>query len=68
MKNRKGNAAPPMAFRPRISGSLRLDDVLINMPTVPELGEGDSNIGLDMKLVLGPRRYICITAICMISG
>lgn len=58
MKNRKGNAAPPMAFRPRISGSLRLDDVLINMPTVPELGEGDSNIGLDMKLVLGPKVHL----------
>lgn len=58
MKNRKGNAAPPMAFRPRLAGSLRLDDVLINMPTVPELGEGDTNIGLDMKLVLGPKVHL----------
>ena len=58
MKNRKGNAAPPMAFRPRLAGSLRLDDVLINMPTVPELGEGDSNIGLDMKLILGPKVHL----------
>lgn len=47
-----------MAFRPRLAGSLRLDDVLINMPTVPELGEGDTNIGLDMKLVLGPKVHL----------
>lgn len=51
----QGNEPPPFAYRPQIKGSVRLDDVLVNMPTVPELGEGSSNIGMDIKVELGPK-------------
>ena len=50
-----GNGPPPFAYRPQIKGKVRLDDVLVNMPTVPELGEGSSNIGLDVAVELGPK-------------
>lgn len=46
---------PVFGYRPLIKGSLRLDDVLVNMPTIPEMGEGSSNFGLDVKLDLGPK-------------
>ncbi len=51
----KGNEPPPVEYRPQIKGSVRLDDVLVNMPTIPEMGEGESNIGMDLKLELGPK-------------
>ena len=47
----KGNERPPVEYRPLIKGQLKLDDVLVNMPTVPELGEGESNFGLDLLVV-----------------
>lgn len=43
-----------VGFRPFIKADIRLDDVLVNMPTIPELGEGSSNYGLDVKVTLGP--------------
>ena len=51
----QGNNPPPFAYRPQVKGSVRLDDVLVNIPTVPELGEGSSNIGLDVRAELGPK-------------
>lgn len=45
---------PALMYRPQIKGFLRLDDVLVNMPTIPEFGEGQSNLGMDMKIELGP--------------
>lgn len=57
-KNHKGSGEPKMLFRPLVKGHVRLDDVLVNMPTVPELDEGESNIGLDMKLELGPKIHL----------
>lgn len=47
-------SAPGIDYRPLIKGQLRLDDVLINMPTIPELGEGESNFGTQIDIVLGP--------------
>ena len=44
--------------RPHVTGSVRLDKVLINMPTVPELAEGETNVGLDVKLELGPEIHL----------
>lgn len=44
--------------RPHVTGSVRLDKVLINMPTVPELVEGETNVGLDVKLELGPEIHL----------
>lgn len=56
--NREGNKEPPERIRPLIRGRLRLDDVLLNMPTVPELGEGSSNFGLDVAVELGPKIHM----------
>lgn len=57
-QNKQSDGGPTMAYRPKISGAVRLDDVLVNMPTVPELGEGSSNFGLDIALELGPKIHL----------
>ena len=44
--------------RPHIASEVRLDKVLINMPTIPEIKPGSSNIGLDIKIVLGPEIHL----------
>ena len=54
----KGNERPPVEYRPLIKGQLKLDDVLVNMPTVPELGEGESNFGLDLQVALGNKIHL----------
>lgn len=52
--NRNNNNIPPQeAYRPLIKGTVKLEDVLINMPTIPEFGEGGSNFGMDITLDLG---------------
>lgn len=53
-----GNTMPPMEYRPLIKGGFLLDDVLLNIATVPEFGEGESNFGLDLSLQLGPRIHM----------
>lgn len=45
-------------WRPRITADVRLDDVLVNMPTVPVLSEGNSNLGLDVIVKLGPKIHL----------
>ena len=45
-------------WRPKIAGEILLDDVMINMPTVPSLGEGSSNLGMDMTVKLGPKVHL----------
>lgn len=42
-------------WRPKVTADVRLDDVLINMPTIPQMSGGDSNLGLDVTLALGPK-------------
>ena len=54
----KGNVPPPVEYRPLIKGQLHLDDVLVNMPTVPEMGEGETNLGLDMQVDLGKKIHL----------
>ena len=44
--------------RPHIASEIRLDKVLINMPTIPEIQPGNSNIGLDIKIELGPEIHL----------
>ncbi|MGL5206376.1 MAG: translocation/assembly module TamB domain-containing protein [Acidaminococcaceae bacterium] len=44
--------------RPHIESEIRLDKVLVNMPTLPELKSGSSNIGLDIKIELGPEIHL----------
>ena len=53
-----GNQPPQVAYRPMFNGSVRLDDVLVNMPTLPEFGEGSSNMGMDMQIDLGPKVHL----------
>lgn len=67
-----GSAPPPgkgprFSYRPLLKGEVRFDDVLVNMPTIPEFGEGESNIGLDVQITLGPKT-ICIINIYMTYG
>lgn len=54
----KGNVPPPVEYRPLIKGQLKLDDVVVNMPTIPEMGEGESNFGLDMQVELGKKIHL----------
>ena len=49
-----------IGYRPHIQADIRLDDVLVNMPTIPELSEGSSNYGL--------RIFTFTTNICTICG
>ncbi len=39
--------------RPLVKGDLSLDNITINLPVVPEFGEGGSNIGLDITVRAG---------------
>ncbi len=52
------DGAFPKAFRPVVRGNVQLDDVMINMPTIPEFGEGNSNIGLDLRVNLGKKVHL----------
>lgn len=49
---------PHFSYRPLLKGTVRFDDVLVNMPTIPEFGEGESNIGLDVQINLGPKIHL----------
>ena len=57
-KKGNGKVPPPVEYRPLIKGQLSLDDVVVNMPTVPEMGESESNFGLDVKVDLGKRIHL----------
>ena len=52
--------APVMVegWRPKVTADLQLDDVTVNMPTVPSLGEGNSNFGIDIAVKLGPKIHL----------
>ena len=45
-------------WRPKITADILLDDVMVNMPTIPSLGEGSSNLGLDVSVKLGPKVHL----------
>ena len=45
-------------WRPKITADLSLDDVRVNMPTVPAWGEGNSNLGMDVSLKLGQKIHL----------
>lgn len=57
-KKAKGNTPPPVEYRPLLKGQLKLEDVVVNMPTVPEMGEGETNLGLDMQVELGKKIHL----------
>ncbi len=57
-RKRKGNTPPPVEYRPLIKGKLRLDDVVVNMPTIPEMSEGETNLGLDVQVDLGKKIHL----------
>ena len=57
-----GNTVPVSGmeegWRPKITADILLDDVMINMPTIPSFGEGDSNLGMDLTVKLGPKVHL----------
>ncbi len=57
-RKRKGNTPPQLEYRPLIKGKLRLDDVVVNMPTIPEMSEGETNLGLDVQVDLGKKIHL----------
>ncbi len=44
--------------RPHLTAKIRLDDVLLNIPAIPSMPAGNSNIGLDITLELGPSIHL----------
>lgn len=50
--------APTEAWRSLIKGNIRFDDVLLNIATIPDTEEGSSNLGLDLKIELGPKIHM----------
>lgn len=44
--------------RPHITSHIRLDDVTLDVVSIPELAEGDSNLGLNVTLELGPKIHM----------
>lgn len=49
---------PREGYRAKVKLDLRLDDVLVNLPTIPELSDEPSNIGLDVNVTLGPKVHL----------
>ena len=45
-------------WRPKITVDASLDDVTVNMPTIPSLGEGSSNLGLNVSVNLGSKVHL----------
>ena len=45
-------------WRPKITVDAALDDVTVNMPTIPSLGEGNSNFGLNVSVNLGSKVHL----------
>ena len=45
-------------WRPKITMTATLDDVTVNMPTIPSLSEGNSNIGLNVSVNLGSKVHL----------
>ena len=59
MSRKQGNLPAPLAYRPLIKGAVKLDNVLINMPTIPEFSEEESsNYGMDLKIELGDKVHL----------
>ena len=59
MARKQGNMPAPLAHRPLIKGVVKLDDVLINMPTIPEMSEEESsNYGMDLSIELGDKVHL----------
>ena len=57
-KNLKPISGMEEGLRPKITADILLDDVTINMPTIPSLGEGNSNLGMDISVKLGPKVHL----------
>lgn len=45
-------------WRPKITADIRLDDVLVNMPTIPSMSDETSNLGMDIAVTLGPKVHL----------
>ena len=59
MSRKQGNLPAPLAYRPLIKGAVKLDNVLINMPTIPEMSDEEGgNYGMDLKIELGDKVHL----------
>ena len=57
-KNTSAASGMQEGWRPKIAADISLDDVTVNMPTVPSLGEGNSNLGLNVAVNLGSKVHL----------
>ena len=57
-KNAPAPSGMKEGWRPKIAADITLDDVTVNMPTVPSLGEGNSNLGLNVAVNLGSKVHL----------
>ena len=61
-ENAEKNAPKPTGmeegWRPKITADIGLDDVTVNMPTIPSLGEGNANVGLNVSVNLGSKIHL----------
>lgn len=44
--------------RPHLTAKVRLDNVLLNIPAIPDVVPGNSNVGFDVTLELGPSIHL----------
>ena len=59
MARKQGNLPAPLAYRPLVKGLVKLDDVLVNMPTIPDMGEDEGgNYGMDLQIELGKKIHL----------
>ena len=59
MSRKQGNLPAPLAYRPLIKGAVKLDNVLINMPTIPEMSDEEGgNYGMDLRIELGDKVHL----------
>ncbi|MGI6263058.1 MAG: translocation/assembly module TamB domain-containing protein [Succiniclasticum sp.] len=58
LRGRDTKGFPRRGYRPKVKLDLRLDDVLVSLPSIPALGDTPSNIGLDVTVTLGPKIHL----------
>lgn len=44
--------------RPQVTAKVKVDDAKINISSIPDVGEGDSNVGLHVDFELGPKIHL----------
>ena len=57
-KNRPLGWQPTTKYRALVQADVKLDDVMLNLPTIPEMSEGGGTLGLDVQVTLGDRIHL----------